>query len=155
MPEPRDQHSAEPAGNVPAGADAAPPPRPDVHTSRLQLVWEVLLFQFKLAFDGLRDLLLSPVSIATAVLGLIAGGDDPRRYFRRLLVLGRRSERWINLFGHHGRPGTSDELVESLRERVFTEATSNPWLSRAGTRLNETLDSVNTERGKTGGDGSP
>jgi hypothetical protein len=114
-----------------------------VHASRLQLVWDVVLFQFKLLFDGLRDLVLSPVSIAAAVLGLIAGGDDPQRYFRRLLKIGRRTEIWLNLFGHHKSKHTSDELVAGLRQRVFENARSNSWVERAGTRLNRGLDSLN------------
>ncbi len=131
-------------------ADSAPDPEaPELqrhHTSRLQLVWDVLVFQFKLAFDGLRDLLLSPLSIIAAVMGLLAGGDDPYRYFRRLLRFGRRSELWINLFGHRRRGGTSDDVVEPLRERVFEEARSNPWLSQAGAHLNRRLDAMNASR---------
>jgi hypothetical protein len=122
-----------------AASESAPD---DLHTSRLQLVWDVLLFQFKLAFDGLRDLLLVPLSIGAAILGLVAGGNDPQQYFRRLLHLGRRSEMWLNLFGYRKHKNTSDELVAGLRERVFTEARDNPWVSRAGTRLNERLDSL-------------
>ncbi len=132
---------AEPDPKLDAPGDAS-----DVHSSRLQLIWDVVLFQFKLAFDGLRDLLLSPISIATGIMGLVAGGDDPHQYFRRLLRFGRRSEAFINLFGGH-RQGTSDELVDGLRDRVFTEAQGNPWLNRAGTRLNEKLDSVNARGG--------
>ena len=125
----------------------APSPAPTVHTSRLQLIWDVTLFQFKLAADGLRDVLLSPISIIMAILGLVAGGDDPHQYFRRLQRFGRRTEIWINLFGLHShRRGTSDEMVDGIRERVFTEATSNPWLSRAAGRLNEKLDNVNASR---------
>jgi hypothetical protein len=131
------------------------PPPPDsavptdvetVHTSRLQLVWDVLLFQLKLLFDGVRDLLLSPLSIIAAVAGLLAGGDDPQRYFRRLLHLGRRTEIWLNLFGHRRHRNTSDHLVAGLRERVFDEARSNPWIHPAGRRLNERLDSLNGGR---------
>jgi hypothetical protein len=116
---------------------------PGLHTSRLQLIWDVVLFQFKLLLDGLRDLLLSPLSIIAAFVGLVAGGDDPQRYFRRLLYLGRRSEMWLNLFGFRKHKNTSDEMVAGLRERVFTEARANPWVSRAGKRLNERLDSIN------------
>jgi hypothetical protein len=120
------------------------PPRTEntVHTSRLQLIWDVVMFQFKLLCDAVRDVLLSPLSIIAAVLGLLVGGDDPHRYLRRLLRLGRRSDMWINLFGQYRR-GTSDQMVDGLRERVFTEATSNPWLHRAGSRLNQKLDDVN------------
>jgi hypothetical protein len=123
----------------------APPsdPGPDVHNSRLQLVWDVTVFQFKLVFDGVRDVLLVPLSLIAGVLGLLFGGDDPHRYFRRLLRLGRRTEIWLNLFGYRRHKGTSDEMIDPLRERVFSEARNNPWLSRAGTRLNQTLDGVN------------
>ena len=114
----------------------------DVHASRLQLVWDVLLFQAKLVADGLRDLLLSPISIIAGILGLIAGGDDPHQYFRRLLRLGRRTEVWINLFGRHRR-GTSDAMIDPLRERVFEQARENPWVNRAGSELNARLDRVN------------
>lgn len=127
-----------------------------LHASRLQLIWDVVLLQFKLGFDGLRDLVLIPLSIAAGFLGLIAGGDDPHQYFRRVMRFGLRSEAWINLFGGHER-GTSDELVDGLRQRVFTEATSNPWLKKAGSRLNQRLDGMNAARGDAprGGDRSP
>ena len=116
---------------------------PEAHSSRLQLLWDVLIFQFKLAFDGMRDLLLSPLSIISAVIGLLAGGDAPDRYFRQLLHLGRRSETWLNLFGHRRHSGTADELLSTLRERVLEEARENPWVSQTGTRINRKLDDVN------------
>jgi hypothetical protein len=125
---------------------AGPHGTPPLHTSRLNLVWDVSVFQFKLVMDGVRDLLLSPISMAAAIYGLVAGGDDPARYFRRLMRLGRRSDRFINLFGHGSGAGTSDELMDGLRDRVFTQATTNPWLNQAGTRLNAGLDRVNSNR---------
>jgi len=126
---------------APTGADEDAPS--GVHASRLQLIWDVVLFQLKLIADGLRDLLLSPISIIAGILGLVAGGNDPHRYFRRLLAIGRRSEVWINLFGRHRR-GTSDELIDPVRQRVFDEAQANPWINRAGTQLNQRLDRVNS-----------
>ena len=109
------------------------------HESRLQLVWDVVIFHFKLAADGVRDILLSPISIISAIAGLVAGGDEPDRYFKKVLRLGRRSELWLNLFGHHRRGSTSDDLVKPLQQRVFSQAQTHPWLSKA----NRTLDDVN------------
>ncbi len=117
--------------STPDSEPEAPPP-PAVHTARLQLVWDVVMFQIKLLADGIRDLVLSPMIIVAGVLGLLAGGDDPHRYFRRVLRFGRRTELWINLFGHR-RSGTSDALVDPLRERMFSEAAANPGsVVRAG-----------------------
>lgn len=112
--------------------------------SRLQLLWDVLLFQFKLVADGLRDLFLSPISLISALIGLLVGGDEPDRYFRRVLHLGRRSEIWINLFGYRKHSGTSDELVAPIKDKVFTEAKSNPWMHKVGSDLNRRLDDVNS-----------
>lgn len=116
----------------------------DAHASRLQLLWDVTIFQFKLLFDGLRDLLLSPLSIISAIIGLLAGGDEPDRYFKQLLRLGRRSEIWLNLFAHRRHSGTADELVGGLRERVLEEARENPWISKTGAKINRKLDDVNS-----------
>jgi hypothetical protein len=110
--------------------------------SRGRLVWDVVAFNFKLAADGIKDLLLSPLSLAALVAGLIAGGAEPDRYFRRLLAQGRRVEHWINLFGRRHK-ATSDQMLEPLQRRVFEEFARQPWLNRAGTTLGRRLDSVN------------
>jgi hypothetical protein len=89
------------------------------HETRFRLIWQVLLFQFKLAADGLRDLLLVPISLGAGILGLLAGGDEPDQYFRRLLRFGRRTDIWINLFGQHRHGPTSDNLVKPLEESVY------------------------------------
>jgi len=72
-------------------------------------------------------------------LGLIAGGDRPDRYFRRLMSSGRRLELWINLFGRERR-GTADELANSVRERVFDELNRNGKLRSTGRSVNDSLN---------------
>jgi len=114
------------------------------HLSRLQLLADVVVFQVKLVADGLRDVLLSPLSLVAAVVGLLTGGDQPERYFQKVIRFGRRTEVWINLFGEHDGPGTSDHLVDPLRSKVIDQAQVNPWISRAGTHLNRQLDEVNS-----------
>ncbi len=57
------------------------------------------MLQLKLLADGLRDALLIPLSLVAALVGLLRGGDEPDREYRRVIDLGRQTERWINLFG--------------------------------------------------------
>lgn len=114
----------------------------DRDKSRLQLVLDILVFQFKLAADGLRDVLLSPLSLIAMIMGLVAGGNDPYRYFRDLLRFGRRTEIWINLFGYRKHAGTSDQFIAPIKDKVISEAQTNPWISKAGGELNRTLDSI-------------
>lgn len=112
----------------------------EVHVSRMTLIWQTLVFQVKLVADGLRDVILVPVSLIASLAGLIAGGQDPGRYFRYVMHLGRLSERWINLFGYR-RSGTADELLNPLKERVD----ASPIAQKAGQSLNKSLDVVNEQ----------
>lgn len=94
---------------------------PPGHAALLRLV---VAFQFKLFADGLRDVLLSPVSIGSAILGAITRPNDPTFYFRRLMAFGLKSDRWINLFGAHGQKTgerTSDELLQNVETLVTRE----------------------------------
>jgi hypothetical protein len=129
----------------PTAATPEPPgiPGHDLHRRRMDLIWQVVVFQFKLIADGLRDLLLSPISIAAAIMGLIAGGEDPDQYFRRVLKLGRRSETWLNLFGHHRRGPTADRLAEPLQHTLEAEFERDGWVRRGANQLNALLDAAN------------
>jgi hypothetical protein len=66
---------------------------------RFPVFRDVIVFQAKLLVDGLRDLLLSPVSIFAALIDLLVPGDDGGKRFYSVVRFGRRTERWINLFG--------------------------------------------------------
>jgi len=81
-----------------------------------QLMRDVVAFQFKLAMDGLRDVLLSPVSIAAALYGLFSNPENPGHHFNRLLKFGRQTDVWINLFGatdHYKDENSKDENAAS------------------------------------------
>lgn len=104
--------------------DQSPPSAPN----HWQLIRDLLVFQAKLALDGLRDLVLLPISLIAAVLGLVASPDNPGKYFQRLLEFGRQTDVWINLFGasHHyqqdgSQPLSSDAYVEKLEEMLINE----------------------------------
>jgi hypothetical protein len=124
---------------------AGDPPDAELrHRRRLDLIFETGLFQAKLLADGLRDILLVPVSIAATLLGLVAGGDTPDRWFREVLRLGRRSERFINLFGHHRLGPTADRLAAPLRQSLEAEFSREGGIRKSADRLNSLLDSANT-----------
>ena len=92
--------------------------------TRGQLLRQILVFQFKLAMDGLRDLLLSPISIVAALAGILTNHPDPSRYFNRLLELGHRSDQWINLFNTHtqgNESSTADDFVREAESIVRSE----------------------------------
>jgi hypothetical protein len=87
---------------------------------RWHLIRDVLVFQLKLVLDGVRDVILSPISLIAALLDLATGGE--RRNggaFYSLLRFGHRTDRWINLFGATG-PSDVDEapVVDDLVARL-------------------------------------
>mgnify|MGYP006377613903 FL=1 len=94
---------------------------------RTDLVREAFILQLKLLVDGLRDALLIPLSLAAALIGLARGGPDCDREFRRVVKLGRRSERWIDLFGHQkplarsGVAGSMDSIIEQVESTVLDQ----------------------------------
>lgn len=84
-----------------------------------QVLRDALVFQFKLVLDGLRDVLLSPISVGAAIFGLIFSPDNPGLYFNKLLKFGRKTDVWINLFGasSHYVEGERDGDSESKKEQ--------------------------------------
>ena len=112
--------------------------------SRFGALREVLVFQFKLALDAIRDLAISPLSwIAAAVDFVFPNGP---RWFYRVLALGRRSEEIIRLWHIPGdAPESPDEIaarLQQLEDWLRQEATSTQnreairaWALRMGNRL--------------------
>ena len=119
---------------------------PAHHDTRAQLILDVVVFQFKLAADGIRDLLLIPISIGAAIAGLFAGGEQPDVYFRKVQRFGRQSEIWINLFGHRHRGNTADDLIRPLEETFLARMREGGRLTRGAKHVNQMLDSVNQKQ---------
>ena len=122
---------------------------------RWKLLRDMLVLQGKLLVDGFRDLLLVPASLVAGILSLVtARGGRPGPQFYELLVFGKRTERWINLFGAirnvPGRPddaeplpgGEFDDLVERLEGYVVDEYRRGGVTARAKERLDKVLDAL-------------
>ena len=91
---------------------------------RAILLRDAAVFQLKLVADGLRDAILIPLSLVATLIGVLRGGEDCAREYHRVIKMGRRSERWINLFGKErplGRKhpaGSMDSILETVESAV-------------------------------------
>jgi hypothetical protein len=137
-------------------------PMPD----RWTLIRDIVVLQFKLVVDGLRDFILVPISLVVGLVSLIRSDEEGGAAFYELLRAGRRSERWINLFGAADRvQGPSladdvfpdqdiDELVSRVETFVVDEYSRGGVTSQAKAQLDRALDSLRRmasrkERGET------
>ncbi len=121
---------------------------------RWTLIRDILVLQIKLVVDGLRDFILVPVSLVIGIVSLLKGGDSSGSQFYELLRTGRRSERWINLFGAAERVyGPSidddrfptediDEMVSRVESFVVDEYRQGGVTREAKDRLDRALNSL-------------
>jgi hypothetical protein len=109
------------------------------------LVRNTVVFQLKLMADGFRDLLLLPVSLIAAIIGLLRGGDEPEREFNQVIEVGRESEQWINLFGNHDVPenanavASMDTLFAKVEESLKQQYQSGGISERVQTEVENVL----------------
>ena len=118
------------------------------HSPRIELMREAAVLQLKLLADGLRDAALIPVSLLAALVGLVRGGEEPDREYRQVIKLGRRSERWINLFGHQ-RPlgnshpaGSLDTVLKQVEDVVTDQYRKGKTSAEARTAIRAALEQV-------------
>jgi hypothetical protein len=116
---------------------------------------DVAVLQVKLLIDGLRDLILVPASLVAAVWSLIDGDDGkPGAHFYRLLSLGKKSERWISLFGtirkgqaelaeaNNVGDADIDQFVSRIEAFVVEEHRRGGVTAQAKARIDRALDSL-------------
>lgn len=140
----------------------APPDEPADAEAYWTLIRDVAVLQVKLVVDGLRDLVLVPASIVAGIVSLANSANGrPGPEFYRLLALGKRSERWINLFGALRRspepaakPGPAetgdiDDLVARVETFVIDEYRRGGVTRQAKDRLDEALAALQRRSGKT------
>lgn len=125
---------------------------------RWTLIRDISLLQVKLIVDGLRDFILVPVSLVVGIYSLAQSGRPGDNEFYNLLRVGRRSERWINLFGAADRVQPPeiervnfpeediDSLVRKLENFVVDEYKSGGVTKQAKDHLDQMLGSVSRRR---------
>jgi len=125
------------------------PEAPSVET--WTLARDVAVLQLKLIVDGLRDLVLVPASLIVGIASLASSNPAQRLWFYQLVSEGKRSERWINLFGalDNAPPSVKtdfeheeaaiDELVNRVEGYVVDEYRSGELTEKAKERLDTAL----------------
>lgn len=68
-------------------------------TSRNVTVRDFLIFQAKLALDGLGDLVAFNLSIVAIILDFISGRGKRPRLFYSVVRASERFDKWLNLYG--------------------------------------------------------
>ena len=75
-----------------AQPDADPPPRTD-------LIRDVVVFQVKLWVEGVKDVVLIPLSLGAVLIDMLVRRRRERCALYAVMRLGDRFERWVNLYG--------------------------------------------------------
>ena len=121
---------------------------------RWTMMRDIAVFQVKLVVDGLRDFLLVPASLIVGIVSLFGDDGKPSSHFYDLLKLGKRSERFINLFGalkHSPGPiedaeqeddASIDDLVQRIETFVVDEYRRGGVTSQAKQRVDEALNAI-------------
>jgi hypothetical protein len=136
-----------------------------VEIDRWTMIRDIAVLQIKLVVDGLRDFLLVPASLVAGILALFGGeGGKPGTQFYGLLRVGKRTERWINLFGaiENAPPELAgpeaddpsfDDLVARLEGYVVDEYQRGGVTSQAKQRIDAAIDAIQ-RRASRGGEES-
>lgn len=85
---------------------------------RLRVLRELGRFQLKLMLDALRDLVMSPWTMAAAALDIVKAGRQEPEHFAAAIRAGRKTEEWIDLWGENTEGGSDAQSVDQLIERL-------------------------------------
>jgi len=135
------------------------PEKKEAGLERWTMLRDLGVLQIKLIVDGLRDIVLVPLSLAAGVISIASGKDGrPGPQFYHLLAWGKQSELWINLFGAVKnapeemeqtipfRDKDIDDIVGRLESFVVDEVKRGGVTTQAKERLDKLLDAVQRKK---------
>jgi hypothetical protein len=95
----------------PVEPTSGPAPRApvSVNRDRTVIIRDLVIFQIKLLLDGLKDVVLSPLSVLAAALDLLSPTEKRGKRLYAILRLGERFDRWLNLFNVTERAAEHEE----------------------------------------------
>jgi hypothetical protein len=135
------------------------PEKQEAGLERWTMLRDLGVLQIKLIIDGLRDIVLVPLSLVAAVISIASGKDGrPGPEFYHLLAWGKQSEIWINLFGAVKnapeeieqtipfRDKDIDDIVGRVESFVVDEVKRGGVTTQAKERLDKILDAVQRKK---------
>lgn len=99
----------EPLEPVEPTSGLAPRRPASIGRDRTVIVRDLVIFQLKLFLDGVKDLILSPLSVLAAALDLFSPTEKRGKRLYAVLHLGERFDRWLNLFNVTERAAEHEE----------------------------------------------
>ena len=132
-----------------ASRDAQPGAAAAPARDRWRLIRDIAVLQAKLVADAVRDLLLAPLALVAGIIDLLRPGGG---LFDEVLSIGRRTDRWINLFGHEPSQDAQaeasiDELAGRLEQRLRERYADGGITAQAKDAVDKALDAVSKPRG--------
>jgi hypothetical protein len=138
-----------------------PPPENEADVERWTLLRDLGVLQVKLVVDGLRDIVLVPLSLVFALVSIASSKDGrPGPQFYQLLAWGKQTEVWINLFGAvknspeeiaSAQPfgdNDIDDVIGRLESFVVDEVKRGGVTTQAKKRLDKILDALQRKKQK-------
>jgi len=124
---------------------------------RWRFLRDVLVFQFKLLLDNLRDFALVPVSLGAAIIDLIFKGEREGALFYRVLRWGSHSEEVIDVYSaiEHHEPGsfkmnpkyTVDGVIARLEGVLVRECEKGGTATTIKAAMDRAIDQLHRETG--------
>ncbi len=74
-------------------------PKPRVVATRRVTLRDFVIFQAKLALDGLKSLVVIQLSVLAVIVDFFSGREARPRYFYSVVRVSERFDKWLNLYG--------------------------------------------------------
>ena len=136
--------------NSPGPLAAQPAQKDNDHWTFLR---DVLVFQFKMLLDNLRDFALMPVSLVAAAIDLFFKGEKQGSLFYQVLRWGAHSEEVINVYSAiqaHWRPEvnpnyTVDAVIARLEGVLVRECEKGGTAASIKAAMDRTISQIQVE----------
>jgi hypothetical protein len=124
-------------------------------SGRWKFLRDVVVFQFKLLLDNLRDFALVPISLGAALLDLVIRGEREGAFFYKVLRWGAHSEEVIDVYSaiEHHDPGefkvnpnyTVDAVIARLEGVLVREYEKGGTAASIKSALDRAIDQLHNE----------